>query len=60
MELIDIEYLRDSIKSLYDIERDYDNYEHELMNDLYNNYITKEEFEHLLEKHYRELEKGAY
>ena len=52
---IDVEYLRDMIRSDYDLHIDYDDYEQELMRDLEFDYITKEEFIDLLNEHYQEL-----
>lgn len=52
---IDVEYLRDMIRSDYELEIDYDDYEQELMSDLEFDYITKEEFISSLREHYQNL-----
>lgn len=57
MTRYEIENLRDSIKSIYNIDNEYDEIEQELMQQLESDYITADDFERLLEKHYQGLEK---
>ena len=57
MKRIDIENLRDSIKSSYNVEIDYDTYEQELMCHLEKGWITEDEFIADLKEHYADLEK---
>ena len=58
MKRIEIEQLRDVIRSMYDVEIDYDDYEEELMKDLERGYISEDEFEMVLRTHYQEIEGG--
>ena len=59
MKRIDVEHLRDVIRSQYDIDIDYDEYEQEVMKWLEYGYITQEEFEAELNKLYQELVKAS-
>ena len=58
MKRIEIEQLRDVIRSMYDVEIDYDDYEEELMKDLERGYSSAAEFEMVLRTHYQEIEGG--
>lgn len=53
---IEIENLRDTIKSNYDFECDYDSHEQEVMKLYQFGYITKEDFIVALKDHYEYLE----
>lgn len=58
MKRIDVESLRDAIKSGFNLESyDYDELEQNLMLELEFDYITVDEFEDKLIKCYKELEK---
>lgn len=57
MKRIEVESLRDSIRSVFNVEIDYDTYEQELMKDLEYGYISVDEFDQKLTEHYSDLEK---
>ena len=57
MTRYEVENLRDSIKSIYNIDKtEYDEYESSLMQQLEFNHITVDDFESKLESYYKELE----
>lgn len=56
---IEIENLRDTIKSNYDFESDYDSHEQEVMKLYQLGYITKEDFIENLKEHYEFLQELA-
>lgn len=56
MKRIEIEQIRDSVKSLYNVSYDYCDYEQELMKDFEREYITREEFEDKLNELYADME----
>jgi hypothetical protein len=57
MTRYEVENLRDSIKSIYNIDKtEYDEHEQELMQQLEFNRITVDDFESKLESYYKELE----
>ena len=61
MTRYEVENLRDSIKSIYNIDKtEHDEYESSLMQQLEFNHITVDDFESKLENYYKELEALNY